>query len=272
MAYFMSERLPPSSTDFVIMKGFERLILAYIKSVIPNTTDPYQFAYREHRSVDDAVCLALNYVYKHLDKRNTYARMLFIDYSSAFNTIIPSKLYMKLTDLGLFCQLCNWIYDFLSARTQTVRIGNLVSSPLVINAGAPQGCALSPLLYSLYTYDCKPRYDSNIIIKFADDTTVIGLISDDDESAYRDDVKHLVRWCASNDLVLNVSKTKEIVVDFRKSKSESESEIHLFEPHSIIQNKYFNVISNYKTWIGRPLLRPSGRYRRGNQNYNINYY
>ena len=44
--------------------------MAYIKSVIPNTTDPYQFAYR---SVDDAVCLALNYVYKHLDKRNTYA-------------------------------------------------------------------------------------------------------------------------------------------------------------------------------------------------------
>ena len=65
------------------MKGFERLILAYIKSVIPNTTDPYQFAYRENRSVDDAVCLALNSVYKHLDKRNTYARMLFIDYSSA---------------------------------------------------------------------------------------------------------------------------------------------------------------------------------------------
>ena len=78
---------------------------------------------------------------------------------------------------------------------------------------------LSPLLYSLYTYDCKPRYDSNIIVKFADDTTVIGLISDDDESAYRDDVKQLVSWCASNDLVLNVSKTKEIVVDFRKSKS-----------------------------------------------------
>ena len=49
---------------------------------------------------------------------------------------------------------------------------------------------------------------------------------------------------------------------------ESESEIHLFEPHSIVQNKYFNLISNYKTWIGRPLLRPSGRYRRGHQNYN----
>ena len=75
---------------------------------------------------------------------------------------------------------------------------------------------VSPLLYSLYTHDCKPGHDSNIIIKFADDTTLIGLVSDDDDSAY--DVKHVIKWCASKDLVLNVSKTKEIVVDFRKSK------------------------------------------------------
>ena len=229
----------PVALTSVIMKGFERLIMAYIKSVIPNTTDdPYQFAYRENRSVDDAVCLALNAVCKHLDKRNTYARMHFIDYSSAFNTIIPSKLYMKLTDLGLCCQLCNWVYDFLSDRTQTVRIGNLVSSPLVINNGAPQGCVISPLLYSLYTYDCKPRYDSNMIIKFADDTTVIGIISDDDESAYRDDVKHLVRCCASNDLVLNVSKTKEIVVDFRKSKSVPST--------LIVNNSEVEIVDSFK--------------------------
>ena len=73
----------------------------------------------------------------------------------------------------------------------------------------------------MYAYDnaYDNAYDRNIIIKFADDTTVIGQISDDDESAYRDDAKHLVRWCASNDLFLNASKTKEIVVDFRKSKS-----------------------------------------------------
>jgi hypothetical protein len=38
--------------------------------------------------------------------------MLFIDYSSAFNTIVPSKHITKLRNLGLNTSLCNWILDF----------------------------------------------------------------------------------------------------------------------------------------------------------------
>ena len=44
---------------------------------------------------------------------------------------------------------------------------------------------LSPLLYSLFTHDCMARHDSNTIIKFADDTTVVGLITDNDERTMR---------------------------------------------------------------------------------------
>ena len=50
----------------------------------------------------------------HLDKRNTYVRILFIDYSSAFNTIVPSKLITKLRTLGLNASLCNWILEILT--------------------------------------------------------------------------------------------------------------------------------------------------------------
>jgi hypothetical protein len=53
---------------------------------------------------------------------------------------------------------------------------------------------LSPSLYSLFTYDCVPVHGSNTIVKFTDDTAVVGLISDNDESAYREEVKHLVAW------------------------------------------------------------------------------
>jgi hypothetical protein len=78
------------------MKCFGRLVMAHIKTIIPETLDPLQFAYHPNRSTDYVISIALHTALSHLDKRNTYVRMLFIDYSSAFNTIVPSKLNNKL--------------------------------------------------------------------------------------------------------------------------------------------------------------------------------
>ena len=43
-------------------------------------------------------------------------------------------------------------------------------------------CVLSPFLYSLFTHDCMTVHVSNT--KFTEDTTVVGLITNDDEAAY----------------------------------------------------------------------------------------
>ena len=64
------------------------------------------------------------------------------------------------------------------------------------------------------------RHDSNTVIKFADDTTVLGLITDNDETAYREEVRDLAGWCQNNNLSLNVTKTKEIIVDYRKRRTD----------------------------------------------------
>ena len=94
-----------------------------------------------------------------------------------FNTIVPSKLITKLRTLGRNTSLCNLILDFLTSRPQVARVGNNTSAPLTLNTGAPQGCMLSPLLYSLFTHDCVAKHNSNTIIKFDEDTTVVGLIT-----------------------------------------------------------------------------------------------
>ncbi|KAM9433306.1 lipid droplet-associated hydrolase isoform 2-T2 [Salvelinus alpinus] len=145
--------------------------------------------------------------------------MLFIDYSSVFNTIVPSQLINKLRTLGLNTSLCNWILDFQTGRPQVVSVGHTTSVTLILSTGAPQGCVLSPLLYSLFTHDCTARHDSNTIIKFADDTTVVGLITDNDETSYREEVRDLAAWCQDNNLSLNVIKTKEMIVDYRKRRT-----------------------------------------------------
>jgi hypothetical protein len=65
--------------------------------------------------------------------------MLFIDYSSAFNTIIPSKVDCKLRALGLDTTLRKWILNFLPGRPQAVKIGNTTSSTLTLNTWATHG-------------------------------------------------------------------------------------------------------------------------------------
>ncbi len=189
------------------MKSFERLVLAHLKDITGPLLDPLQFAYRANRSVDDAVNMGLHYILQHLDKPGTYARILFVDFSSAFNTIIPNTLQNKLTQLSVPTSICQWITSFLTDRQQLVRLGKFSSNTCTISTGAPQGCVLSPLLFSLYTNDCTSKDPSVKLLKFADDTTLIGLIQDGDESAYRQEVKELAVWCSLNNLELNTLKT-----------------------------------------------------------------
>ncbi|KAI4905615.1 hypothetical protein NFI96_026967, partial [Prochilodus magdalenae] len=175
----------PVALTPIIMKCFERVVLSHIQSSIPNTTDPLQYAYRSNRSTSDAIAAALHVSLSHLENKDSYVRILFIDYSSAFNTVVPHRLTYKLSSLGLHPTLCDWLLSFLTGRPQSVRIGNRTSAIITTNIGTPQGCVLSPILYTLFTYDCVATHPGNIILKFADDTAVIGRITGGDEAAYR---------------------------------------------------------------------------------------
>ena len=82
------------------------------ESSLPDSLDPLQFAYRPNTSTAVAISLTLHTALSHLDQRDTFVRMLFIDYSSALNTIVPQKLDTKLRDLGLNIALCDWILSY----------------------------------------------------------------------------------------------------------------------------------------------------------------
>ncbi|KAK3560434.1 hypothetical protein QTP86_008440 [Hemibagrus guttatus] len=207
----------PVALTSVVMKLFERLVLAYLKNITGPLLDPLQFAYRANRSMDDAVNMGLHFILQHLDKSGIYVRLLFMDFSSAFNTIIPTLLQTKLTQLSVPSSICQWITSFLTDRHQLVKLGKFTSYSRTTSTGTPQGCVLSPLLFSLYTNDCTSTDPSVKLLKFADDTTVICLIQNSDESAYRQEIEQLAAWCRLNNLELNTLKTVEMIVDFRRN-------------------------------------------------------
>jgi len=108
----------------------------------------------------------------------------------------------------------------------------------MLNTGAPQGCVLSPVLFVLYTNDLQSTNDNVKIIKYADDTAVIGLISNNDSCDYLQSVSNVNNWCEDNYLNLNVSKTKEVIWDFRRKRTDTEP--------VVIDDKNVEVVDSYK--------------------------
>ena len=92
---------------------------------------------------------------------------------------------------------------------------------MVSDIGAPQGTVPSPFLFTLHTTDLQYNSESCHLQKFSDDSAVVGCISGGDEGEYRTLVDNFVEWSEQNHLMLNVSKTREMVIDFRRKKTPS---------------------------------------------------
>ncbi|KAK3507850.1 hypothetical protein QTP70_001423 [Hemibagrus guttatus] len=106
----------PVALTPIVMKCFKRLVMRHIKTQLPPSMDPLQFAYRPNHSIDNSITTTLHLSLTHLDNKDTYVQMLFIDFSTAFNTITPQHLIEKPSLLDLSTSLCKWILDFLCQR------------------------------------------------------------------------------------------------------------------------------------------------------------
>ena len=233
--------LRPVALTSVVVKCFEKLVLSRLLPAVYPYQDPNQFAYKSKRSVDDAIALFFDNIYKHLDNSGNFCRVLFLDFSSAFNFLQPKILVEKLLELNVNKHLCSWIFDFLTYRPQYVKLkiknNVFLSNTTILNVGSPQGTVLSPALYSIYTDSCRSSSDNINIIKFADDTAIQGLISNS-VSSYFNEIDLFVKWCKLHSLHLNVSKTKGIIIDFRKT--------HCDHQNVVIDNEIVEQVENYK--------------------------
>lgn len=157
------------------MKTLERMILDQIRPSVSTFLDPLRFAYQPHLGVDDAIIFLLNRLYTHLDQTASSVRIMFFDFSSAFDTIKPALLGEKLTEMQVDAPLVSWMIDYLTGRPQYVRLQSCVSDRVVSNTGAPQGTVLSPFLFTLYTTDFSYRSESCHLQKFSDDSAIVGV-------------------------------------------------------------------------------------------------
>ena len=201
----------PVALTSVICKCMERIVCDQLTASVAGRMDPLQFAYKAKRGVEDATLTLLDLAFSHLDKAGTFVRVLMMDFSSAFNTLQPHLLIKRLLDIEVSPGLVLWIRSFLCDRPQRVSIDGIMSKELVLNTGAPQGCVLSPLLFSIYTNEMRCNTNILALVKFADDMALIARLKDEHSlSHYFDFISKLALWFDESFLKLNIKKTKEI--------------------------------------------------------------
>lgn len=89
---------------------------------------------------------------------------------------------------------------FHTNHPQSVRVCAQSSSTWMLSTGSTQGFLQSSLLFSSYTHDCIPSHPTSTVIKFAHDTTLVGLITGGDKSGCRDKMQWLAKWFGRNNL------------------------------------------------------------------------
>ena len=107
------------------MKCFERMMVTLLRNDVDTHLDSFQFAYKQGCGTDDAINSITHLVSKHLDEPRAYARVLLVDFSSAFNTMQPHLLMGKLKEMNVNSYILKWYHSFLTKRTQQVRVSSV---------------------------------------------------------------------------------------------------------------------------------------------------
>ena len=85
----------PIAITSVVMKCFEKIVLHHLSDLTKGMQDPFQFAYKPNRSIEDAILTLLHNTFRHTNIPKSSVGILFADFSSAFITIKPYHLAKK---------------------------------------------------------------------------------------------------------------------------------------------------------------------------------
>ena len=166
--------------------------------------------------------------------------VIYLDFQKAFDKVPHKRLMVKVRGMGFSDKICNWIENWLSNRKQRVRLNGCHSEWRMVKNGVPQGSILGPLLFAIFINDLEKDV-VNKVLKFADDTKLIGKVSVSEEiDLLRTDLKLLVKWSEDWQMLFNVDKCK--VMHFGYNNTEANYEMENLVLESVEEERDLGVM------------------------------
>ena len=213
---------------------------------------PYQCAYRQGKSTEQLLLVAVDAIASALDKK-LCACVAFLDLRKAFDSLDHCLLLQRLGTLGVAGTEISWFASYLSDRFQRVKYCNSYSNWGMVKGGILQGSALGPLLFLVYMNDLSSQVTGGTLLQYADDTALIcsGSTLDVVHQCLSDDLSCLLSWVRQSKMQLNIEKSS--IMWFRNC-----SLSHISPPdvvidgaplHTVTTQKYLGVIfDNHLEW------------------------
>ncbi len=228
--------LRPISLTSVLSKHLESFIGNWILDSIKDKLDVSQYGGLKGLSTTHALVDMLQHWHNIIHTHNS-ARILFIDFSKAFDSVNHCTLLNKLRQLEVHPILVRWMHGFLCQREQRVKINNEVSDWLTLKGGVPQGSWLAPLCFVIYISDIS--IDGSLKVhKYIDDITITETISSSLHTNLQESFDTIQKWSTENSMTVNAKKTKEMLISFKQDK--------LNTPPLVCGNSTLQVVDSYK--------------------------
>lgn len=234
----------PISILPILSKILERLINKRLVNYLEKNKllSEHQYGFRFNKSTADAVHDLTDHITQNLDVGKK-CLCIFLDLAKAFDTVSIPLLLKKLEKLGVRGLQLDLIKDYLSDRTQFVKINNYTSEDLPITYGIPQGSILGPTLFLVYINELtKLELAGGRIVSFADDTALCFSSNTWDEVFVlaQGGFDVVSQWLNLNILTLNADKTKYMTFTMR-NKTQPDSNF-LLKAHSCLNNLSANCL------------------------------
>ena len=179
----------------------------------------HQFGFRKMHSCEHALLAAQSNLLDAMSRKQI-SLLLLIDFSKAFDMVDHGILLNKLEHYGIRGVALKWLTSYLNNRKQYVHINGTSSDVKLLEYGVPQGSILGPLLFIVYINDLPGSYKLAKFILYADDANIIitGNSETELQSKYNALAEALENWVNENGLLLNVSKTKYMIISNKKTR------------------------------------------------------